>query len=83
MRNINALIVVVGLFIFNNVQANETFAMQATQVANNVYAIITPARDYPNAENRGWNSNSAFVVTDEGVLLFDTGTSREIGESIK
>ena len=83
MRNIIYLILLVCIFTINEVQAGETFPMQATQVANNVYAIITPARDYPNPENRGWNSNSAFVVTTEGVLLFDTGTSREIGESIK
>jgi glyoxylase-like metal-dependent hydrolase (beta-lactamase superfamily II) len=71
------------LFMINQAQAAELFSMRATQVANNVYAIITPVRDYPNPDNRGWNSNSAFVVTEEGVLLFDTGSSSEIGESIK
>ena len=83
MRSIKSLIVLVCLSTINQLQANGTFPMQATQVANNVYAVITPARDYPNPDNRGWNSNSAFIVAEEGVLLFDTGASREIGESIK
>ena len=83
MRSIKSLIVLVCLSTINQLQANGTFPMQATQVANNVYAVITPARDYPNPDNRGWNSNSAFIVAEEGILLFDTGASREIGESIK
>lgn len=63
--------------------AADEFPMQATSVAPGVYAIITPSRDIPGPENRGWNSNSAFVVTNEGVLLFDTGSSSAIGEAIK
>ncbi|MEK9670955.1 MAG: MBL fold metallo-hydrolase [Rhodospirillaceae bacterium] len=59
------------------------FPMQAKQVAPNVYAVITPTRDFPNPKNRGWNSNSAFVVTGEGVILFDTGSSAAIGHALK
>ncbi len=59
------------------------YDMQAREVAEGVYAIITPARDFPNPQNKGWNSNSAFVVTDAGVLVFDTGTSETIGTAIK
>lgn len=59
------------------------FSMRAEQVADNVYAIITPTRELPNPDNRGWNSNSAFVVTGAGVLLFDTGSSTAIGEALK
>jgi glyoxylase-like metal-dependent hydrolase (beta-lactamase superfamily II) len=57
--------------------------MKATTVAPDVYAILTPARDIPNPENKGWNSNSAFVVTKTGVLLFDTGSSEAIGNALK
>lgn len=63
--------------------ADKAFPMQAKRVAADVYAIITSSRALPNPENRGWNSNSAFVVTKAGVLLFDTGSSTAIGESIK
>jgi glyoxylase-like metal-dependent hydrolase (beta-lactamase superfamily II) len=59
------------------------YAMRAEMVADGVYAVITPARDFPNPENKGWNSNSAFVVTKDGVLLIDTGSSETIGQALK
>ncbi len=59
------------------------YAMKAQKVAPNVYAVITPARDFPSAANKGWNSNSAFVVTKNGVLVFDTGASETIGQALK
>ena len=59
------------------------YPMRAEAVAENVYAIVTPSRDLPNADNGGWNSNSAFVVTGSGVLLFDSGSSTGIGQAIK
>lgn len=58
------------------------FPMQAQAVVPGVYAVITPARDFPNPENRGWNSNSAFVVTGAGVLVVDTGSSEAIGRAL-
>ncbi|UCE89085.1 MAG: MBL fold metallo-hydrolase [Pseudomonadota bacterium] len=61
----------------------DDYPMTAQAIAPGVYAVLTPARDFPNAQNKGWNSNSAFVVTDGGVLLFDTGTSQTIGEALK
>lgn len=78
------MIVFPGLLLLaGNVQASESYAMQAKQVAADVYAVITPTRELPNPENRGWNSNSAFVVTQSGVLLFDTGSSTAIGQALK
>lgn len=65
------------------VYAEFEYPMQARAVAENVYAIVTPSRDLPNAENGGWNSNSAFVVTSSGVLLFDSGSSAGIGRAIR
>ncbi|MBE0510012.1 MAG: MBL fold metallo-hydrolase [Chromatiales bacterium] len=59
------------------------FGMQIEQLAENVYAIVSPARTFPNAENLGWNSNAAFVVTREGVLMIDTGSSLAIGEALR
>lgn len=70
------------LFCINSYATNFP-AMQATRVADNVYAILTPARDIPNPQNKGWNSNSAFVVTETGVLVFDTGSSLAIGNALK
>jgi cyclase len=65
------------------VHAEFEYPMQASSVAENVYAIVTPTRELPNADNGGWNSNSAFVVTDSGVLLFDSGSSVGIGRAIR
>ncbi len=59
------------------------YAMKAQKVSARVYAVVTPARDFPSAANKGWNSNSAFVITKEGVLVFDTGASETIGQALK
>lgn len=61
----------------------EDYAMKAQKVAPSVYAVVTPARDFPNAANKGWNSNSAFVITRDGVLVFDTGASEIIGKALR
>ena len=72
------------LILFSiNCHADYLSSMKATPVADDVYAILTPARDIPNPENMGWNSNSAFVVTKTGVLVFDTGSSETIGNALK
>jgi len=83
MRKLSSILLIAVLDSAGNVFADKAFPMQAELVAADVYAIITPSRELPNPENRGWNSNSAFVVTKAGVLLFDTGSSTAIGESIK
>lgn len=59
------------------------FPMQAQEVAPGIHAVVTPVRDFPTPENRGWNSNTAFVVTNAGVLQFDTGSSRAIGAGLR
>ncbi|XOV79612.1 MAG: MBL fold metallo-hydrolase [Aestuariibacter sp.] len=51
-------------------------------VTENVYSIIAPHYGLPTPQNKGWNSNSHFVVTDDGVLVFDTGSSEAIGREI-
>lgn len=61
---------------------NPDYPLEARPVAENVWAIVSPARGFPNPENRGWNSNAAFVVTEDGVLVFDTGSSESIGAAM-
>lgn len=61
--------------------ANTKFTV--TQITENVYSIISPSFGLPTPDNKGWNSNSHFVVTKKGVLLFDTGSSELIGNKIK
>lgn len=68
---------------FGTAAAGEVFPMEAQELAPGIYAVVTPSRELPNRENRGWNSNSAFIVTGAGTLLFDTGSSQEIGEALR
>jgi cyclase len=58
------------------------FDLPVTKVGHNVYSIVSGAFGLPTPENKGWNSNSHFVVTDGGVLLVDTGSSEVIGNGI-
>ena len=61
----------------------KSFDFVANPVAENVYSIVSPSFGLPTPENKGWNSNSHFIVTKDGVLLFDTGSSETIGNGIK
>lgn len=60
----------------------DDYKMKAEKVADGVYAIVSQADDFPNEENKGWNSNTAFVETAEGLLVFDTGSSETIGKAL-
>ncbi|MFP4154304.1 MAG: MBL fold metallo-hydrolase [Halothiobacillaceae bacterium] len=55
--------------------AGETYQPKAEQVVDNVYAIIGPINDR-TYENLGMNANYGFVVTEEGVILIDSGATR-------
>ncbi|MFT5571507.1 MAG: cyclase [Cryomorphaceae bacterium] len=68
----------------NNAWAADTsFDFSVKSIADNIYSIVSPSFGLPTPDNKGWNSNSHFVVTDKGVLLFDTGSSEVIGNEIK
>jgi glyoxylase-like metal-dependent hydrolase (beta-lactamase superfamily II) len=70
--------------MFNNAWADSAlFDFSVTPIADNVYSIVSPSFGLPTPETKGWNSNSHFIVTDKGVLLFDTGSSEIIGNEIK
>jgi cyclase len=72
-----------GLMTNSTSAANISFDFSVTPIAENVYSIVSPSLGLPSPENKGWNSNSHFVVTEKGVLLFDTGSSESIGNEIK
>lgn len=63
--------------------ANMGFDFSVIPTTKNVYSIVAPSYGLPTPENKGWNSNSHFVVTENGVLIFDTGSSELIGKEIK
>ncbi|MGM0595040.1 MAG: MBL fold metallo-hydrolase [Pseudomonadota bacterium] len=50
------------------------FELKVHQVADDVYALVGPW-DARSAENLALNANMGFVVTDDGVVLIDSGAS--------
>ncbi|QKT03747.1 MBL fold metallo-hydrolase [Ectothiorhodospiraceae bacterium 2226] len=73
----------VALVVLATPAAPGDYAMQPVEVGPGVYAVPSAARDLPNPENKGWNANLAFVVTGDGVLVVDTGSSETIGRALR
>lgn len=57
-------------------------APEHIKVNERVHVLLGPVA-LPSKENRGYMVNSTFLVGDEGVILVDTGFSKEIGQHIK
>jgi len=53
----------------------------AKQVTDNVYVIHGPL-GMPNPENQGFMNNPAFVITKDGMVVIDPGSSVQIGEML-
>ena len=53
----------------------------AEQVAPDVHVIHGPV-GYPSPENQGFMNNPAFVVTEDGVVVVDPGSSVQSGEMV-
>ena len=51
------------------------------EVAPGVYVIHGPT-ELPTPENQGFMNNPAFVVSDNGVVVFDPGSSVQVGEMV-
>ncbi len=54
---------------------------QAEKVSDHVYVIHGPL-ELPNAENEGFMNNPAFIVTDNGVVVIDPGSSVHTGNML-
>jgi glyoxylase-like metal-dependent hydrolase (beta-lactamase superfamily II) len=53
----------------------------AEQVAKGLYVIHGPV-GYPSPENQGFMNNPAFIVSDQGVVVVDPGSSMQAGEMV-
>ena len=53
----------------------------ADKVAENTYVIHGPLGT-PTPENQGFMNNPAFVITSEGIVVIDPGSSIQIGEML-
>lgn len=67
-----------GFLLVDTVYA---YTPEARKVTANVYAFIGPLGQRSEA-NDGLNNNLGFIVTDEGVILIDSGASRLGAERI-
>ncbi|GHF13967.1 hypothetical protein GCM10017044_05070 [Kordiimonas sediminis] len=78
-----ALCISLQTFTAGSVWASDSdLSFKPVHITDGIYSIISPSYGRPTVENQGWNSNSYFVVTDTGVLVFDTGSSEKIGKAI-
>tara|TARA_B110000467_G_scaffold163075_1_gene188074 strand:- start:181 stop:1227 length:1047 start_codon:yes stop_codon:yes gene_type:complete len=85
LKVLKQFIIIFGLIggMPNSVWAkNASVDFSVTPIADNVYSIISSSYGRPTPKNKGWNSNSHFIITNEGVLVFDTGSSELIGKEI-
>ncbi|MFO7603636.1 MAG: MBL fold metallo-hydrolase [Gammaproteobacteria bacterium] len=55
--------------------------VEATQVAARTYVIHGP-REVPNPDNQGFMNNPGFVITDDGVVVVDPGSSLYTGRML-
>lgn len=53
----------------------------ADKVAESIYVIHGPL-ETPNPGNQGFMNNPAFVITSEGIVIVDPGSSIQIGEML-
>lgn len=69
------------LFFFLALPARADYQPVAEPVEGNVYALIGPLGQR-SADNDGLNANLGFIVTQQGVILIDSGASRRGAEKI-
>jgi glyoxylase-like metal-dependent hydrolase (beta-lactamase superfamily II) len=55
--------------------------MSLKKVTDNIY-VVHGIHAMPDKDNKGFISNSGIVVSDEGVVIIDTGGSLQIGEML-
>ncbi len=64
-----------------SVFAARDYALEPQQVAPNTYVLIG-ANEHFSFANGGNIANTGFIVTDDGVVVIDTGPSRLYGEQM-
>lgn len=62
--------------------AAKDYALQPQEVAPNTY-VLFGANEHFNFRNGGNIVNTGFIVTEEGVVVIDTGPSRLYGEQLR
>ncbi len=52
-----------------------------TKIADNIY-VVHGSLSRPNKDNKAFISNTGIIVTDQGVVVVDTGGSLQVGELV-
>lgn len=71
------------LFFFSlaAVSAKELSEFPLTKLSKNTYVVHGPL-EYPSKSNKGFMNNPGFVVTKEGVVVVDPGSSVHVGRML-
>ncbi|VAW75371.1 MBL-fold metallo-hydrolase superfamily [hydrothermal vent metagenome] len=81
---ISTLVLTLGMFFSALCVADKAPAIKdfpVDKVTDNVYVIHGPL-GMPSPENQGFMNNPAFVITREGIVVIDPGSSVQIGEML-
>ena len=81
MRLLIAVLLLASSAVFAEKAPPIKASYTADQVADGVYVIHGPL-EYPTPENQGFMNNPAFVVTGQGVVVIDPGSSVQVGEMV-
>jgi len=76
---VNHFISILALLLFASFSQAKNFleSFSAEKISQHVYVIHGPLQQ-PNAENRGFMNNPAFIVADKSVIIVDPGSSEDI-----
>ncbi len=71
------------LFFFTHSLMADAFfdGLKAEKINASVYVIHGP-RELPNAANRGFMNNPAFIIADKSVIVVDPGSSQQTGAMV-
>ena len=75
--------ILLTLFLFTSLFSKEfDFQLKVQKVTKNTF-MVEGKEEYFSAKNGGDISNSSFIVTNEGVIVIDTGSSYYYGKQLK
>ncbi|MDH5517909.1 MAG: MBL fold metallo-hydrolase [Gammaproteobacteria bacterium] len=75
------LISVLLIISYSYAQATEIPDYPADKISANTYVIHGPL-EFPNEKNQGFMNNPGFVITNDGVVVIDPGSSRYSGDMV-
>ncbi len=76
-----ALAALLSLFLATPASADDAITLEPEQVGTNTY-FFGGASEMASQENKGFMSNAGFVVTSDGVVVFDTLGTPALGQAM-